>query len=77
MTQEYNNVLEAKKSVKSHIEFFEALLKHLNGTDKALRSRACFAAWCLHRYINDQLINDIQDAMEKNASPLVVPSHVQ
>lgn len=65
MTEEYKNVLEAKKSVKLHIEFFESLLKHLNGTDKVLRSRACFAAWCLHRYINDKLIGDVQDAIEQ------------
>lgn len=69
MTQEYNTVLEAKKSVKAHIQFFESLLKHLNGTDKALRSRAVWAAWCLHRYINDRLINEIQMVMEQNTPP--------
>ncbi len=64
MTKEYNTVLEAKKSVKSHIDFFENLLKHLNSTDKALRTRAVWAAWCLHRYINDHLIADINAASE-------------
>jgi len=66
MTKEYDNVLEAKRSVKAHISFFESLLKHLNGTDKVLRGRAVWAAWCLHRYINDKLIGEIQDAIEKN-----------
>ena len=66
MTKEYDNVLDAKKSVKAHISFFEALLKHLNGTDKVLRARAVWASWCLHRYINDKMIGDIHDAMEKN-----------
>lgn len=66
MTKEYDNVLEAKKSVKAHISFFEALLKHLNGTDKVLRGRAVWASWCLHRYINDKMIGDIQDAMDNN-----------
>lgn len=65
MTMEHNAVLEAKKSVKAHIAFFEALLKHLNGTDKALRARAGYAAWCLHRYINDRLMGEIQDVVEK------------
>lgn len=69
MTQEYNTVLEAKKSIKAHIEFFESLLKHLNGTDKALRGRAVWAAWCLHRYINDRLIGEIQMAIEHNTPP--------
>ena len=67
MTQEYNTVLEAKKSLKAHISFFETLLKHLNGTDKVLRGRAVWATWCLHRYINDKMIGDIQDAIEQNA----------
>jgi hypothetical protein len=66
MTQEYKNILEAKRSLKHHIEFMETLVKHLNGTDKILRGRACWAAWCLHRYFNDRLIPDIQDAIEKN-----------
>jgi hypothetical protein len=67
MTQEYNNVLEAKRSIKAHIEFLESLLKHLNGTDKLLRGRACWAAWCIHRYFNDRLIGDIQNAIEVNS----------
>lgn len=66
MTQEYDNILEAKRSVKAHIQFFETLLKHLNGTDKVLRARATWAAWCLHRYMNDHFINDIEKAMEQN-----------
>lgn len=67
MTKEYDNVLEAKRSVKAHIEFLESLLKHLNGTDKLLRGRACWAAWCIHRYFNDRLIGDIQNAIEVNS----------
>ncbi len=66
MTKEYDNILDAKRSVKAHITFFEALLKHLKGTDKILRARATWAAWCLHRYINDKMISDIQEAIEKN-----------
>jgi hypothetical protein len=66
MTKEYDHVLEAKKSVRAHIDFFEALLKHLKGPDKVLRNRAVWAAWCLHRYINDKMRGEIQDAMEKN-----------
>ena len=67
MTKDHNNVLEAKRSLKVHIEFMEALVKHLNGPDKVLRARAMWAAWCLHRYFNDNLISDIQDAIEKNS----------
>ncbi len=69
MTQEYNTVLEAKKSLKAHISFFEELLKHLNGTNKMLRGRAVWATWCLHRYINEKLISDIQTAIEHNTPP--------
>lgn len=66
MTKEYDTVLEAKRSTKAHIEFFESLLKHLNGTDKVLRSRAVYAAWCLHRYINDRLMGELQSVLEAN-----------
>jgi len=70
MTQEYNTILQAKKSVKAHIAFFESLLKHLNGTDKALRARAGYAAWCLHRYINDRLMGELQAVIEQNTPPV-------
>ncbi len=63
MNQQNNTLQEAKKSVKAHIEFFEKLLEHLKGPNKELRSRAVWAAWCLHRYINDHLIGDINTAM--------------
>lgn len=66
MTKEYDNILEAKRSVKAHIDFFEALLKHLKGTDKLLRNRAIWTAWCLHRYINDNLMNDLHNAIVTN-----------
>jgi hypothetical protein len=58
------NVKEAKNSLKSHIKFFESLLKHLNGTDEVMKGRAMWAAWCLHRYINDRLIGEIEKAMQ-------------
>lgn len=67
MTKEYDTVLEAKKSLKCHINFFEQLLKHLKGTDKVLRNRAVWATWCLHRYINDHLIGDINEAVKAHA----------
>lgn len=63
MKTELDNVLEARKSAKSHIEFFEKLLEHLKGTDKTLRARAVWATWCLHRYINDCLITDVNNAI--------------
>jgi hypothetical protein len=66
MTKEHSNVLEAKRSLKDHIKFMEILIKHLNGPDKLLRGRATWAAWCIHRYLNDKLIGDIQDAIKKN-----------
>lgn len=61
-----NNVYEAKLSVKAHIKFFEALLKHLNGNDEALKARAMWASWVLHRYINDSFVPDIEKAMRDN-----------
>lgn len=59
-----DNVKDAKDSLKSHIKFFESLLKHLNGTDELMKGRAMWTAWCLHRYINDRLIGEIEKAMQ-------------
>lgn len=67
MSKEDENVYEAKQSIKSHIKFLETLLKGLNGSDETQRGRAMWAAWCLHRYIQDGLITDIQKAMLAHA----------
>jgi hypothetical protein len=63
---EEQNVFEAKQSLKAHIKFFDALLKHLNGSDQVLKGRAMWATWCLHRYINDGLVIDIETAMRQH-----------
>lgn len=68
MDKETDNICEAKKSIRSHIKFFEALMKHLNGNDDVLKSRAMWASWVLHRYINDGFIRDIEKAMRENSS---------
>lgn len=65
MSEENKNVYEAKKSLKAHIKFFDALLKHVSGNDEALKARAMWATWCLHCYINDGLMIDIQHAMRE------------
>ncbi len=67
MNKDDTNLYEAKQSVKAHIKFFEALLKHLNGSDQILKGRAMWASWCLHRYINDGLIPDIEKGMRENS----------
>ena len=66
MSNDEKNLYEAKKSLKSHIKFFESLLKHLNGSDQVLKGRSMWASWCLHRYINDGLITDIEKAMKES-----------
>lgn len=63
--KEDKNVYEAKQSLKSHIKFFEALLNHIKGNDPVLKGRAMWATWCLHRYINDGLVKDIEMAMQQ------------
>ena len=65
---EDDNIKEAKQSIKSHIKFFESLLSHLNGADPVLKGRAMWASWCLHRYMNDSLVSDIQEAMIKHGA---------
>jgi hypothetical protein len=60
MTKEYDTVLEAKRSVKAHIAFFESILEHLKGPNKQMREHGVYAAWALHRYINDRLMDEIK-----------------
>lgn len=62
--EENKNIYEAKQSLKAHIKFFETLLKHVNSNDVALQNRAMWATWCLHRYMNDGLVIDIEHAMK-------------
>lgn len=61
-----DNVKEAVKSLKSHIKFFESLLGHIRFGEPQFKARAMWASWCLHRYINDRLVDDIKEAMEKH-----------
>jgi hypothetical protein len=68
MNQDEKNVYEAKNSLKSHIKFLETLLEHIKKDDPILKGRAMWATWCLHRYINDGLINDIETAMREHGS---------
>ncbi len=63
--KEDKNVIEAKQSLKAQINFFENLIKHLNGKDENLKGRAMWASWCLHRYMHDGLITDIKKAMKE------------
>jgi hypothetical protein len=62
------NIYEAKQSIKSHIKFFESLLKHLNSDADRQKNRALWASWCLHRYINEGLIVDIEQAMKSHTA---------
>lgn len=67
MSKDDSNVYEAKKSLKAHIKFMEVLIQHLNGNDQVLKGRAMFASWCLHRYFQDRLVPDIQQAIAENS----------
>lgn len=62
------NITEAKKSLKYHIKFFESLLTHIRRGEEPHLSRSMWATWCLHRYINDQLVFDIEKAISENKS---------
>jgi hypothetical protein len=64
---ENTNIQEAKKTLKHHIKFFESLKEHIRRGEEPMLSRAMWATWCLHRYINDGLVTDIEKAMKKHA----------
>jgi len=60
--KQINNIdyLQAIESLKYNIKFMEDLMKNIYGEDKDQIIKAIYAANCIHRYINDQLINDVQ-----------------
>ena len=60
------NITEAKKSLKHNVKFFQSLLAHIKKGEEPFMSRSMWATWCLHRYINDQLVHDIEKAMREN-----------
>jgi hypothetical protein len=61
---ELDSVKAAKKSVRNHIKFFQNLLEYIReGKDPAL-THAMWTAYCLHRYIEDKLIDDVIEAMK-------------
>ena len=64
------NIIEAKKSLKHQIKFFESLLAHIRRGDEPFLSRSMWATWCLHRYIEDQLVHDIEKAMKEKGVPI-------
>jgi hypothetical protein len=66
--REDKSVTDAKKCLKSHIKFFESLLKHINGDDLAFKGRAMWTSWCLHNYMNNQLMVDVEKAITGSAN---------
>lgn len=66
MSKENSNIQEAKQSLKSHIKFLESLLGHIKGNNEVLKARAMWAAWCLHQYINNRLMGDIETSMKEH-----------
>lgn len=64
-----DNVKAAKKSLKAHIKFLKSLSTHIEKAQEPFFSRSMFAAWCIDRYLNDQLKNDIEEAMKDDGEP--------
>ena len=62
------NSYEAKDSLKRQIIFFETLLKHFNGKDESLKAKSMWATYCLHRYIEDRLIDDVEATIAKHCA---------
>lgn len=66
MTTEYDNVSDAKRSVKKQIGFLEDLLKNLKNPDKGWRGYAVVTAWCINRYFSEKLTHEIQEFMAQH-----------
>jgi hypothetical protein len=64
---EDKTVTDAKKCLKSHIKFLESLLRNINRNDEALLSKSMWTSWCIHQYMQNQLMTDVKNAILKNA----------
>jgi len=62
-----DNAKDAKKTLKKHIKFLEEMIMHIRKGEEPMLSNAMWAAWCLHRYIEDKLIEDITKAIQYNS----------
>ena len=59
-----DNIKAAKKSLKAHIKFLKSLNDHIEKAKEPFLSRSMWATWCLHRYIEDRLVGDIEKAIK-------------
>ena len=69
MSKEYDNLMDARRTVKKQIDFLENLLKNLKKPDKSWRGYGIVTAWCIDRYFSEKLSNDIQEVIQKNPPP--------
>ncbi len=60
------NIKDAKKSLKSYIKFLRSLKNHIDKAEEPFLSRSMVAAWCIDKYFNEQLQNDIERAIKEN-----------
>lgn len=67
--KENENITEAKKIIKHQIKFFQSLLAHIRKGEEPFLSRSMWASWCLHRYIEDKLIDDMEAAVKLHGQP--------
>jgi len=65
MSREDASIVEAKKSLKHHIKFLEAMKFHLGGTDLKMKHNAAWVAWCLNNYMQGQLMRDVEQAIKQ------------
>jgi hypothetical protein len=56
------NITQARESLKHHIELYKSLLDNIDKGKEPLLSRSVWASWCLYRYIQDRLLDDIEKA---------------
>lgn len=59
---------EAKQSLKDHIRFIQSLIKHLTGKDETSKAKAVWTAYCLHNYLENGLISDVEKAIESHCN---------
>ena len=65
MSNDSDIIRDAKKSIKHHIKFLESLKQNISFGSDEMKHKAIWATYCLHRYMNDKLMDDIQAAIKQ------------
>lgn len=62
---EKKTIIASQKSLKQTIDFLRLLLKNTRNPHEGLRAKAVISALCVHRYIHDNLVAEVETRLRE------------